>query len=279
MMTITPSRRAAAATAAALAVAGLGLAAGYAWGSGGTGRSGALGGGGGGAGHVAVLPAALAAATAGSAGPGGPAGITVSGTGTVSGTPDTLRLAMGVSVTSATVTAALDTASAAAGRVLAALKQHGVADKDLQTSNLSVQAQYADGAKPAITGYQVTESLTATLRSLKDAGNAIGTAAQAGGDATRVDGVSLDLTDTGPLVAAARVKAFDQAKDKAKQYAQVAGADRGGVVSISEVVNTTPPLADAVAVPAAAAAAPRAVPMAPGSEQIGVTVTVVFGLG
>jgi hypothetical protein len=271
MTTITPLR-AAAAGATAVAVVVLGLGAGYAWGSHGDGAV---------AGNRTVALAAALAAASGPAGTSaGPAGITVTGTGTVSGTPDTLRLAMGVAVTQGSVTAALDGANAAAAKLQASLRQHGVAEKDLQTSGLSIQPQYADGGngkQPTITGYEVTESLTATLHDLKKAGDAITAAAQAGGDASRVTSVSLDLTDTGALITAARGKAFQQAKEKAEQYAKAAGVGLGGVVSISEQVATPSPMYDMA--PSAMAAAGKSVPVAAGSQEVGVTVTVVFGLG
>jgi hypothetical protein len=262
-MTSSTPLRAAVIAAAALAVAVLGLGVGYLW-----------GGHGGSALRTITAPAALAASSTAGANSTS-AGITVTGTGTVSGTPDTLRLSMSVSVTQPSVSAALDAANAAASRIQGSLRQHGVADKDLQTSGLSIQPQYAGGNKPVINGYQVNESLTATLRDLKSAGAAITAAAQAGGDATRVDSVSLDLSDTGPLVTAARGKAFAQAKDKAEQYARAAGVRLGDVVSISEAIATPAP------VTYAAAAVPSAspVPIATGSQDVGVTVTVVFGIG
>jgi len=273
MTTITPLR-AASAGATAVAVVVLGLGAGYAWGS----HSGSTRPDGG---RTVALPATLAASTGTSGGsPAGTAGITVTGTGTVSGTPDSLRLAMGVSVTQPSATAALDAANAAAAKLQATLRQKGVADKDLQTSGVSIQPQYTDGGSgkaPSISGYEVTESLTATLRNLKTAGDTITAAAQAGGDATRITSVSLDLTDTGPLVTAARGKAFTQAKEKAQQYAQAAGVPLGPVVGISEQVTTPSPVyaADAAGmVPAA-----KAVPIAAGSQDVAVSVTVVFGLG
>jgi uncharacterized protein len=267
MTTITPLR-AAGATAAVIAVTALILGTGYLWGdrSGGTART-------------VMIPAALAASStaAGAAAPS--AGITVTGTGTVSGTPDSLQLSMSVSVTQPSVTAALDGANAAAGRVQGVLRQHAVADKDLQTSGLSIQPQYTDvGNRPTINGYQVSESLTATLRDLKSAGSVISAAAQAGGDATRVDSVSLDLSDTGSLLTAARGKAFAQAKDKAQQYAKAAGVRLGDVVSVSEAVNSTSPTFSGD-VRAAASGAAQSVPIAAGSQAVGVTVTAVFGIG
>jgi uncharacterized protein len=263
MTTITPLH-AAVAGASAVAAVVLGLGAGYAWGT----REGS------------PRPVALAAATGAPSGTATAVGITVSGTGTVSGTPDSLRLSMGVSVTRPTVTAALDAANGSAAKLQSALRQRGVAEKDLQTSGVSIQPQYAEsggGKAPAISGYAVEESVTAVLRDLKRAGDTITAAAQAGGDATRITSVSLDLTDTGALVTAARGRAFDQAKEKAQQYAKAAGMRLSAVVSITEQVQTPQPLdvSRAAAVPDAA----KAVPIAAGSAEVAVTVTVVFGVG
>jgi len=278
MTTITPLR-AAAAGATAVAVVVLGLGAGYAWGSRSGSGSGRTDGG-----RALSLPATLAAATGptgqGNGNGSATAGITVTGTGAVSGTPDSLRLAMGVSVVQPSVTAALDGANAAAAKLQATLRQRGVADKDLQTSGVSIQPQYTDGGTgrpPAVSGYEVSESLTATLRNLRTAGDTITAAAQAGGNATRVTSVSLDLTDTGQLVTAARAKAFTEAKAKAQQYAQAAGVPLGAVASISEQVSGGP--SPVYAADVAGGAAAKSVPIAAGSQDVGVTVTVVFSLG
>lgn len=252
--------------AAALAAGVLGLAFGYLW----AGRSDD---------QVRTATFVPAAATAS---PGSPtvtaAGISVTGAGTVSGTPDALKLAMGVQVTSPTVTAALDAANAAASKVQDTLKAQGVAEKDLQTSGVSIQAQYSwANDKQTLTGYQVTESLTATLRNTKTAGAVISAAAAAGGDATRIDSVTLDLTDTGALVTKAREAAFKEAKDKAEQYAKVAGIELGDVVTITE--STTQPTPPAPMYSAAdGAVAKAAVPIATGSQDVVVTVSVVFGI-
>jgi uncharacterized protein YggE len=230
-----------------------------------------------------VRTATLAPASALATGAGGPptAGITVTGSGTVSGTPDALKLAMGIQATRPNVTAALDDANAAATKVQASLKRHGVPEKDLQTSGLSIQAQYNyDNNKQTLTGYLVSENLTATLRDLKTAGATISAATSSGGDASRVDSVTLDLTDTSSLVSKAREAAFKQAKDKATQYARVAGVSLRDVVSISETTTTAPPLrAEAGKVPMDSVAASSPVPIQPGSQDVVVEVTVVFGIG
>jgi uncharacterized protein YggE len=207
----------------------------------------------------------------------GAARITVSGTGTVSGTPNQLVLTMGVQTSAASVAGALRQANQAARSVTAALTRSGAASSDIQTSGLYIQPNYS-GSSGVPTGYGVSEQLTITLRRLSAAGTQISEAVRAGGNATVVDGVSLNLTDTSTLLASARAKAVADAKAKASAYARALGRPLGPVVSMNE----TPPAQPFQAIPAFAAAAPsasRAVPVHPGTQQLSVTVTVVFALG
>ena len=99
---------------------------------------------------------------------------------------------------------------------------------------------------------------------------------RAGGNATRVDGVSLSLNDTGSLLAAARAKAVADARTKAAQYARALGMSLGPVVSVSE--QQPAPVLPVFAAPGAAHAAPSTVPVSPGRQQVTVTVTAVFAL-
>ena len=126
--------------------------------------------------------------------------ITVTGSGTVSGTPDQLVLSMGVQTSASSVSTALRQANEAATRVIHSLKSGGVRASDIQTSGLSIQPNYS-GSSQVPTGYGVSEQLTATLRDLAKAGSQIQAAVTAGGNATTVDGVSLNLTDTSGLLA------------------------------------------------------------------------------
>ena len=142
------------------------------------------------------------------------AGITVGGRADVAGTPDTLRLDLSVVATAPTVSDALASANRSAGAVQASLLSSGVQKRDLQTSGLDIQPSYdyPNGGTPRLKGYQVSESVSAKLRNLEIAGSAIGKAVTAGGNAVRVNGISLDLEGTGALVSAARDKAFADAK-------------------------------------------------------------------
>ena len=156
-----------------------------------------------------------------------------------------------------------------------ALRRSGVAAADIQTANLSIQPNYP-GSSQAPDGYAVQESLTATLRQLATAGAQISAAVQAGGNATTVDGVSLNLADDSGLLAAARAAAIADAKVKAGQYARAIGQPLGSVLSITD---QSQPLAVPVNAAAAGSAADHSVPISPGSQQLSVSVTVVFGSG
>lgn len=199
--------------------------------------------------------------------------ITVTGTGTVSGTPDQLMLSMGVQTTGGTVSAALQSANRAVRAVTGVLTRTGVRASDIATSGLSIQPVYsANSALP--TGYGVSESIQVTLRKLSAAGSQISGAVRAGGNATVVNGVSLNLSDTSSLLASARARAAANARTRATQYAKALGRSLGPVVSVSEQAPAEPfPV-----YPGAASARSSAVPVSPGSQQLTVTVTAVFAL-
>ena len=198
--------------------------------------------------------------------------ITVTGTGTVTGTPNQLTLGMGVQVNGASVDSALQQASQAARQVTDALRHQGVAAADIQTSGLSVQPDYASGSQVP-DGYQASESLTATLVQMAAAGAQIQAAVHAGGNAATVDDISLNLADTSGLLATARARAVADARVKAAQYAKALGQPLGPVLSISD---QTP--APVLPFPNAAAGRAASVPISPGSQQLSVSVTVVYAL-
>jgi uncharacterized protein YggE len=201
--------------------------------------------------------------------------ITVTGTGMVSGTPNQLILNMGVQVTGASVDSALQQAGQAVSQVTGALQARGVAAADIQTSGLYVQPNYGSGSQTP-RGYGASESLTATLVNIAAAGAQIEAAVHAGGNATTVNGISLNLTDTSGLLATARARAVADARTKAAQYAQALGQPLGPVISISDQTQA-PSLPFSMATPSAGRAAPS-VPISPGSQQLSVSVSVVYAL-
>jgi len=202
--------------------------------------------------------------------------ITVTGTGTVSGTPNELVLSMGVQTSASSVSTALRQANEAATRVIHSLKSAGVRPSDIQTSGLSIQPNYSNSGQVPI-GYGVSEQLTATLRQLAKAGSQIQAAVTAGGNAARVDGVSLNLTDTSTLLAHARAAAVRDAQAKASQFARALGRSLGGVISVSDQSPVPYPIFAQGA--AAFRAATPSVPVQPGKQQVSVQITVVYAIG
>lgn len=218
---------------------------------------------------VRLTPAGTSAA--------GGARITVTGTGKVSGVPNQLMLSMGVQTSAASVAGALRQANQAVRSITAVLTRNGVRASDIQTSGLSIQPDYSNSGAPK--GYGVSEQLSVTLNSLSSAGSQISEAARAGGNATVIDGVSLNLSDTGALLASARAKAVADAKAKASAYARALGRPLGAVVSMTETPPAQQPFYPQFPVPAPLGAHSSPVPVHPGTQQLSVTITAVFALG
>jgi uncharacterized protein YggE len=204
--------------------------------------------------------------------------IVMTGTGEASGVPDEVAFDVTVTQTAGDVSTALDQAASAAHRVLAALGDAGVASKDVQTTGLSIRPQYdyVNGSS-VLTGYTASESLSVLVKKLSDAGDAITTAVDAGGNAVRVGNVRLKIGDTDALMEQARDDAVAQAKEKADQYAQAAGATLGSVVSVREV-SASQPYPRSIAYLAGAADAAKSIPIKAGSQNLKVTVKVVWSL-
>ena len=204
------------------------------------------------------------------------AGLTVTGSARVEGVPDTLRLDIGVTTTDSSVDAALTKANSASAALQTSLRDNGVAERDIASTQLSIQPQYNyNRSTTTITGYQVTQSVTAKVRDLDRAGEVIGAAAAAGGDATIVNGISFDLEDNAALLSDARERAVADAKAKAEEYARATGRGLGQVASLVESTIDEPrPYAHDAALGGADAG--YDVPLAPGTQTVSVQVQVTY---
>ena len=203
--------------------------------------------------------------------------VAVAGTGRVAGVPDVLRLDMGVQHNGNDVNEALNATNADVNRIKKALDKYDVDAKDVQTSQLSINPHYVGDGK--VEGYEVFQGLTIKLRDLNKAGKAISDAAAAGGNATRINGVSFDIEDNAKLVQAARDAAFADAKAKAEQYAKLAGRRLGNVTQISEDTSyDNAPQPYAMADTAAASGKAASVPIEAGSQQVSVNSNVTWEL-
>ncbi|GAA4388933.1 SIMPL domain-containing protein [Tsukamurella soli] len=189
------------------------------------------------------------------------------GVGDAAGTPSALTARLAVQAQAADVSSALTQAGDAARKVIDAVVAAGVTKTDVATSDLQVTPQYASpgigGGTSTISGYEATESLTVRVQDLTKASKVLGDATTAGGDATRVSSVGFDPIDDPKLQASARDRAFADARSRADQYARLAGAKLGEVLSVSEQ-----PSGSATTPKTFAPRAGAAVPVEPGQQTV-----------
>jgi uncharacterized protein YggE len=206
--------------------------------------------------------------------------IAARGVGLVKGTPDTLRVVLGVETQSASAKDALAQNNDKANALVNTLKSKGVEAKDIQTSQLSINPTY-DNMGRRITGYQVNNQVTATLHDIGNAGALIDAAAGAVGDAVRVQSMGFSIDDDSALKAEARIQAVHLAQLQAEQMAKAAGVRLGAIRFISEVPAGNPmPYYDQFAggKMAAAPAASAPAPVLPGQQELSLTVDVVWDI-
>jgi uncharacterized protein len=205
--------------------------------------------------------------------------IAARGVGLVKGTPDTLRVVLGVETRSPSARDALAANNEKANALVDTLKGKGVEAKDIQTSQLSINPTYDDKGQ-RITGYQVNNTVTATLHDINGAGALIDAAAGAVGDAVRVQSIGFSIDDDSTLKAEARTQAVHLAQLQAEQMAKAAGVKLGGIRFISEVPASGPmPYYDKFAEGRAAApGAASPAPILPGTQELSLTVDVVWDI-
>lgn len=230
---------------------------------------------------IAVLAAGLAVATLSACdkhnsapAPGAnPRQVTVLGSGQVQGVPDTLTADVGIEFTATDVTAAMNQTNDRQQAVINALVGAGLDRKDISTTTVNLEPQYSSGTT-TITGYRATNAIRVKIHPTDAASRMLALIVNTGGDATRINSVSYSIADDSQLVKDARARAFNDAKNRADQYAQLSGLRLGRVLSISEATGGAP-------TPGGPPAPPRsmaAVPLEPGQQTVSFSVTAVWEL-
>jgi uncharacterized protein YggE len=203
--------------------------------------------------------------------------ITVTGVGTISVVPDAIRFSATVSTVGSTNATALSATSKSAAAVRTALKDAGIATKDIRSANISVYPEYIwtleTGTK--ITGYRASQSFDVLVRTASKAGTIIEAVVTAGGDAVQLGGVMPTTLNPATATEDARAAAVANAKSKASSYAKLLGTSIGKVLSLEEqsspVYSTPFPMAKAEA-------ADTAVQIDLGEQDVTVTITVRWAL-
>lgn len=204
-----------------------------------------------------------------------PRQVTVVGQGQVQGIPDTLTADVGIESTANDVTTAMNKTNDQQRAVIDALTHAGMDRKDIRTAAVNLEPQYAGqapGGSAAILGYRASNSITITMHPADTASRMLALIVDAGGDATRIHSVSYSIADDSALLKDARARAFDDARHRAEQYAQLSGLRLGPVLSISEESTAGRPQ------PQSPRALATQVPLEPGQQTVGFTVTAVWEL-
>ena len=198
--------------------------------------------------------------------------VTVTGEATVEVAPDTATIRIGVSSQDKTAREASDANAKRMIAVLEAIKSNGIAERDIQTSRLSLQPQYdtSKAGTARLTGFQATNQVTVRMRDIGKLAAVVDSAIAAG--ANEMSGIEFVVSEQSKLLDQARDDAMADAHRKAELYARAAGAKLGRVVAIWEEGSPQPPR------PMQALRA-GAVPVAPGEQTLRAAVTVSYELG
>jgi uncharacterized protein YggE len=201
--------------------------------------------------------------------------ISVSAEGSVLARPDMARISSGVVSEAKTAREALTANTAAMQKLIAALKEAGIAPADLQTSSINVQPRYThykDGQAPRIDGYSVNNDLAVVVRDLKKLGEILDQIVTLG--ANQIGGLSFDVSNGETLRDEARKAAVANARKRATLYAEAAGVQLGDVVTITEGAVHEAPRGPMLA----RAASMKSVPVEEGSQKIEVEVSITWAL-
>jgi len=205
--------------------------------------------------------------------------IVVTGEGEVLGKPDQAHMTTAVVTQASTAQAAAEENATAMTRVMSALSMLGIPPNKIQTSNYSIQPQYAplsaatSGGQRNITAYQAINQVTVIVDDLSRLGSVSDTLVRSG--ANQVGGISFGIADPKPLADRARTAAVNDAMAKARTLATAAGVRLGPMLNLQEgpvVVRPGPFMA------ARALEAAPPTPVAIGEEPIIVAVTMTFGV-
>ena len=202
--------------------------------------------------------------------------ITVTGVGTISVVPDAIRFNATVSTVGTTNAAALSSASKSVAAVRAALKDAGIATKDIRSANISVYPEYnwTQEAGTKITGYRASQSFDVLVRTASKAGTIIEAVVIAGGDSVQLGGVAPTTLNPATATENARAAAVANAKSKASSYAKLLGTSIGKVLLLEE--QSSPVYSSPF--PMAKADADSAVQIDLGEQDVTVTITVRWAL-
>ena len=213
-----------------------------------------------------------------------------SGEGKATAVPDSATVSLGVTAQGSTVAEAQNKANQTADKIISAVKKLGITDKDIKTTNYSVNPDYGQGGgiqpliyppvpinngNQAITGYTVTQNLEIKVKPIEKANKVVDAGTSNG--ANLVGGVNYTFSDElqKSLENQARVQAVNNAKDKAQSLANAAGVHLGRVINVVEIGNGFP---QPMAMKAGSTTSDSTTPtnVTPGENSVTIDVTIYY---
>lgn len=191
--------------------------------------------------------------------------------------PDMAAVTLGVTTEAPTAQAAFQANAQRMSALIAALRRAGVAERDIQTANISINPQYVyeERQPPRLTGYQATNTVNAKVRNLDRLGATLDAAVNAGGNT--LQGVAFSHQNPDVQMDAARRDAMEEARRRAELYARAARLSVGRIISISESGGPPPPIPMPYAVRMESDAAANT-PTMPGEVDTVINLNVVYEL-
>jgi uncharacterized protein YggE len=156
-------------------------------------------------------------------------------TGEVTRVPDIVRIGAGVVTTAPTASGALQENARRMDSVRAALRRAGIAERDIQTSQLNLQPDYRhdqNGNQPQLIGYRASNEVMVRFRNIADTGKILDALVAQG--ANQINGPMLGIDKPEGALDEARTKALAAARARADLYARSLGKRVGRILSVSE---------------------------------------------
>jgi uncharacterized protein YggE len=200
----------------------------------------------------------------------------VSAEGASTRAPDLAVIQAGVVTQNVTAGEAMRQNSTRMATVLAALKRAGVAERDVQTASIQLNPQYryAENRPPVITGYQASNQVTVRFRDIAKSGTILDALVREG--ANNISGPNLTIDKPEAALDEARTQAVATARARAELYAKAAGLRVDRILSISESGGAVPPMPMPMAGYARLSADKAETQIAPGEQELRVSLSVRF---
>ena len=197
--------------------------------------------------------------------------------GEVTRVPDIAHISAGVVTQAPTATAAIRQNADRMAAVRAALRQAGIAERDIQTSTINLQPsyRYTENQPPQLVGYQAVNEVTVRFRDIAETGRILDALVAQG--ANQINGPMLSIDEPESALDEARVQALTNARARAELYARSLGMRVARVLAVSESAQGgMPPPRPYMRDMAASAQAETQI--VPGEQTLSVTLTVSFEL-